>query len=287
MIGDRRYKWTKASFGLFNFKNEKDVLKFAFGYTDYHRLVATASTTAVMTATAGKITAQTITTGLTNPDVPRVLTVTSTGSAGSVGNNNVIVTGTNVEGKVITDTFTFAGNITTVTGTVAFRRVTSVLIPAEPGTGANFSVGTSAILGLNHRLMPNQWGMRVILDPGTAAGNVTPGLNKVDTHFFDSQPTVVTNSALVERNTVQPVTAPNGTNAIRVLYYSWNWSLDNQEGYEQYFTTTSTSTSSTSTSTTLSNTTTSTSTSTSISSTSTSSTSSSTSSTSTSTTTVP
>jgi len=287
-LGDRRYKFTKAAFGLANYKNEKDILKFSFGYTDYHKLVAAGTATYVGSAIASSSSVVTIvTSGLTQPDVPRVLTITPTGTTANVATMSVVVTGTNVEGKVITDSFAFAATASTATtGKAAFKSITSVTIPKQNGSGVTFSIGTTNQLGLNHRLMTGQFGMRVIIDNGTSTLGSGGGINAVRSHSFDAAPTVVTNNRYIELNNITPVTTPNGTYAFRIAYYLSNWNLDGQEGYEQYFTSTSTSSSTTSTSTTTSNTT-STSTSTSISSTSTSSTSSSTSSTSTSTTTLP
>lgn len=284
MIGDRRYKLSKMAFGLNNYRYEKNILKFSFGYTDYHRVPANANTTVVVNAAASSATAATtVTTGITNPDVPRVLSVTPGGTASSISTSTVTVTGTNVEGKVITDVFNItAGSTATVNGTKAFKTVTSVLIPKQIAGGATFSVGTLNLLGLYHRLPSGLFGIRVILDTTPAVGN------ELDIHTFDAQPTVTSHTSLLEQNYIQPVTAPNGTIAFRIAYYYTTWSLDDTEGKENYFTSTSTSSTSSSTSTTTITTSTS-STSSSISSTSASSTSTSlsTSSTSTSTTTLP
>lgn len=248
MLGDRRYKWTRGSFGLTQVKNEKDIFKFQFGYTDYHKKVLAASQNQIFVQTTSPITVTTYAVNVA-PDVPRVLSLTMGGTAAGVLGGTATITGTNVEGKVITDTFAITGGSTgTVNGVLAFKNVTSIRIPAQLAT-STFQVGVTNALGLYHRLEPNQWGMRVILDSGAAAGNVIPGIVKMRTHVFDTQPTVVTNSKNVEANTVTPATAPNGTNAIRVAYYTWLWSLDNEEGYEQYFTSTSTSSTSTSVST--------------------------------------
>jgi hypothetical protein len=276
---DHTYKWiVRESLGSSRIKNEKDVLKVTAGYTAYRAMPATASTTAVVNAAAlSALNLTTITTGITNPDVPRVLTVLTSNASGA---GTAVVTGTNIEGKTISESFVLAGT-STVTGKQAFKTVTKVVVPVQTGAGFTISVGSSSTLGLNHRLESGQFTMRVVLDTTSAA-------TSTDNQTFDSTPTVTANEQLVEFNTVLPVSTPNGSRWYRIYYAVWSWSLNNQESKEQYYTTTSTSSTSSSTSTTTLTTSTS-STSSSISSTSTSSTSTSlsTSSTSTSTSTLP
>jgi hypothetical protein len=110
---------------------------------------AAASATAVLAATAPG----TITTGITNPDVPRNLTVTPVGTAGNVLAVSVVVAGTDTNGNALTETmpaFT-AGATTAKAGSKAFRTVTSITIPAA-GTGITVSVGTGTKLGLPRQL---------------------------------------------------------------------------------------------------------------------------------------
>lgn len=278
---DHTFKWiVRETLGSSRVKNEKDVLHFVAGYTAYRAMPATASATAVLNAAATTGTgATTYTDGqLINPDVPRNLTMV--GTAGLRG--FAVITGTNVEGKVITSTFALNG-ATTVTGNLAFKTVTQVVIPAQTGNNLTVSIGTGNKLGLNHRLEPGQYGIRVVTDTTSAA-------TSLDNQAFDGQPTVTT-SDLIELNTATPVTTPNGATWFRIYYYIAIWRLNNQDANEEYSTTTSTSSTSSSTSTTTITTSTSSSSistsSTSSTSSSTSSTSSSTSSTSSSTSTLP
>lgn len=95
-----------------------------------------------------------ITTGITQPDVPRALTATSGGTAGDIKAIQVVIEGTNEEGVVITETlpvFT-ENNATTVAGTKAFKTVTSITIPAHDGTGATTAIGWGDVLGIGMRL---------------------------------------------------------------------------------------------------------------------------------------
>jgi hypothetical protein len=110
---------------------------------------AAASSTAVRAA-AG---AGTYATGITNPDVPRNVTATPSGTAGNVLAVQVVVAGTDTRGNAITETlpaFT-AGSLAAVTGSKAFRTITSVSIPAA-GTGITVAIGSGTKLGLPHRL---------------------------------------------------------------------------------------------------------------------------------------
>lgn len=270
----RVYKWSRWSTGVANSEvGLKQVYKNSFGYTDSKKIVAAGTTTAVLGATATALTAQTISANITNPDVPRALSVTVGGTASSILDSAIVVTGTNVEGKVITESFqTTAAGTGTINGSKAFKTVTSVTIPAQAGTAGTIAVGTQNKLGVFHRLFPNNTTVKVV--SYTAIGSAAT---------LQAAPTVVANETVLERNLVTPTTTPNGTTFLVILYNYDNYSVGDINDNPSYFTSTSTSTSSTSTSTT---TTPPTSTSTSSTSTSSTSTSISTSSTSTSSTSV-
>lgn len=271
MIGDRTYRWAwRQATGTLRFKN---ILQHVAGYTETNKKVSAASAAAVLAATATAVTAQTITTGITNPDVPRNLTITTGGTTADIAAGTVTITGTNVEGKTISEAFSMSDNLNgSVTGNIAFKTVTQIVFPIADGTGATISVGTGAKLGLNHRLQPNKSTVIVLQD--TAIDGSIPTVQATPTAS-------TTHGDTVELNTVTPATTPNGTTFLTILYWYHNINVQALNDNPIYETTTSTS-SSTSTSTS-----TSTSISTSSTSISTSSTSSSTSSTSTSTTTTP
>lgn len=281
-VSDNTYPWAmRTTAGTLQLKNMYNV---TFGYTNTRKKVAAGTTTAVLAATAGSASAaQTVTTGITDPDVPRALSVTVGGTSGHVLDGDVVVVGRNVEGKVITARFTLtAGATGTINGTIAFKSVTSVYIPQMAGSGATFAVGTRNVLGINHRLFNQNTTVKVY--SATAVG-----VSGYTTLTLQAQPTVVASEAEVERNTVAPATTPDGSTFYIIAYAFDNWSLDPVNDLPEFSTTTSTSSTSSSTSTTTGTTTSTSSTSSSTSSTSssTSSTSSSTSSTSTSTTTAP
>lgn len=272
----RTYPWAfRHTDGPILFRN---MHSYTFGYTETSKKVASASTTAVLAATAGATSIVTTTLGITNPDVPRNLTVTAGGTTAQILDSLITINGYNIEGKPISETFRFAAAGTgTVTGVKAFKTVTSVVIGQQGGSAATFSVGTGNKLGINHRLFNQNTTVKVYTQ-SAAYGAYT----------LQNAPTVVSNEGPIENNTVTPATTPNGSLIYTIGYTFDNWSLAPLNDNPEYSTTTSTSSTSSSTSSTTITTSTS-STSSSTSSTSTSSTSSSisTSSTSTSTTTTP
>ena len=270
---------SRTSAGTLHFKQ---LYSNTFAYTETQKKVAAANNTAVLAAKATTVGAdQNVTDGLTDPDVPRVLKVVPGGTTGDIQESVVTVTGTNVEGKVITDEFRFAADAASaVEGTKAFRTVTNVNIDAQLSTAATFSVGITNKLGVNHRLVYQNTTVRVYYSATVASPTVLTA---------DTAPTVVTNASEVERNYLTPATAPDAGKFYVICYTYDHWSDGSSvNDQSEYSTSTSTSSTSTSTSTTtLTTSTSSTSVSTSSTSSSTSSTSSSTSSTSTSTTTTP
>lgn len=252
---------------------DKNICKLSFGYTHTYKRVAATSQVSVLAATASAVTAQTITAGITDPDVPRNLLVKPGGTAASVGSGVVRINGTNVEGKAIFEDFALTdGDITVITGVKAFKTVTSVVLPPMDDTDATVSVGVGNALGMNHRLNPSNTTVKVVTDTGSAKSleGTAPTVTNSDVYY-------------IEENTVTPTTTPDGTYTYTFYYIYDSWTLNDTNDNPSYITETSTSTSTSSTSTSTS----STSTSTTSTSTSTTSTSTSTTSTSTSTTTVP
>lgn len=269
-ITDHSYKWAwRQATGTLRFKN---ILQHVAGYTETHKKVSAPSAASVLGATATVVAGRTIVSSITNPDVPRNLTITTGATVADIAAGNVTIYGTNVEGKAISETFTMSDNLNgSVTGNKAFKTVTSVVFPAADGTDATISVGVGSKLGLNHKLVPNKTSIVVVQDTAIDGSNPTvqaaPSASTVDAED-------------VENNTVTPATAPDSSTFLTIIYWYHQIQIRSLNDDPNYSTSTSTSSSSTSTSSTSS------STSTSSTSSSTSSTSTSTSSTSTSTTTV-
>ena len=85
---------------------------------------------------------QTITSGITNPDFPRVLEIDSDGAA----SGDVVITGKNIRAEVVTDTIALNGT-NAVGGVVAFKSITSIQLPVKSASESVF-VGWLDKLGL-------------------------------------------------------------------------------------------------------------------------------------------
>lgn len=100
------------------------------------------STVAVMAATNLAADTQNKTTGLTNPDVPRIVTIKGNLS-GVVGDVNII--GTNIANEAISEVIALNG-VTEVLGTKAFKTVSEVDLPGQSHT-ATAQVETATVAG--------------------------------------------------------------------------------------------------------------------------------------------
>jgi hypothetical protein len=148
---------------------------------------AVALATGIHAAVADSGAPQTVTTAINQPDVPRNITATVAAStANDVKAISVVITGTNAEDTVITETLpAFTDNTPgAVAGLKAFKTVTSILIPAHDGATALTSIGFGDVIGIGHRL----------------AGNtvIAAYLNRV---LEGTAPTIVTSATVLESNT--------------------------------------------------------------------------------------
>ena len=109
------------------------------------------SNTAVLASTTLTASPQTITTGITNPDVVRNVVVKGAISAST---GNVVVNGTDYTGTSITETIALSGT-TAVAGNKAFATVTEIDLPVSAGSGDGVSVGVGSKLGLPFTLTRN------------------------------------------------------------------------------------------------------------------------------------
>ncbi|SRR5258706_10572771 len=111
----------------------------------YETTPAVKSATATHAALALTVGAQTgVTTGITQPDVPRTITVKANAS-GCAG--NIVIHGTNIAGTVVSDTIALSG-ASEVLGVVAFASVTSIDFCAETHSGTDtVSIGRGAGIG--------------------------------------------------------------------------------------------------------------------------------------------
>lgn len=98
-----------------------------------------------------------ITTGITQPSVPRNITATAGGTATDIKAIQVIIAGTNCADEAITETlpvFT-VDTAGTVTGNKAFKTITSITIPTHDGNGATTAIGFGEKLGIPYKLAHN------------------------------------------------------------------------------------------------------------------------------------
>jgi len=149
-------------------------------------------------------TEQTITTSITNPDVPRVVSATAGGTATDIKAISCTIVGTDIAGNALTEVLPAFDVDTagTKTGTKAFKTVTSITLPAHDGTGATTSFGTGAALGLAHKLTTN-----TVIDGCTSLNAVQEGTDA----------TVTVSSTVVASNTISLSTALDGN--VVVAYY--------------------------------------------------------------------
>lgn len=163
----------------------------------YKKAPANAAANAVMAAVTQLATTQTITTGLTSPAVARALVVVG-GAVGQTG--NVVVTGTDLGGNVISETFALNGT-TPVTGSKAFATVTSVALPVRNNVGDTTTVGTRNVFGLPHILDEEELVILKLFNGAADAGTVTK-------------------SATLANNTYTPAGTPNGTASLELVYFA-------------------------------------------------------------------
>ena len=156
----------------------------------------------VMTSKAGKTSKQTVTDGLTSPAVPRALEVVVGGTGRDAkASSTVVIKGTNIEDKPISETFTLTGDKTeTLVGTKAFKTVSSVEIDAQDGTGVTFTVGWTNKLGL-----PFAWSEKHI------AFATLNGTRET------TDPTLAVSSEAIEANTITLNSALDG-HAVEVYF---------------------------------------------------------------------
>jgi hypothetical protein len=163
-----------------------------------------ASTTGILAAVTDNSAQQVITTGFTQPSVPRNVTATAGGTAGDIKAIQVIVAGTNYADAAITETLTAftVDTAGTVTGAKAFKTITSVTIPAHDGNGATTAIGFGEKLGLPDKLANNTVVFAFL--GGTKEGTA---------------PTVAVSSSALESNTVDLNSALNSS-AVDVYYFT-------------------------------------------------------------------
>jgi len=173
---------------------------------------AASSTAYILSANAGGgASGTTVTTFLAQPDVARNLVLTPGGTTADVAAGNVVVTGRDAKGRVITETLALIANQSTATtGNKAFKTITSVQFPAEDSPyGASFSLGIGEKLGLNRCLNGTGYFIKGLVDGAVLTGE-----------------TVAINATEMASNTVIPNPAANGSRVFDFLFIQ-NFRCDN------------------------------------------------------------
>lgn len=124
----------------------------------------------------------TLTTDFAQPDVPRCLQVVGSGVAVT---GNVVVTGTNAAGAIITETLALNGT-TPVVGVKAFKLIVSIDFPADSGaTGETIDVGTTDKIGLPDILRVSGLVLLKLFDGAADAGSLTVDVDELEKNVYD------------------------------------------------------------------------------------------------------
>ena len=162
----------------------------------YEQAPALGTNTAILAATTlAELTATLITTGITQPDVPRVVLVKGN-AAGIAG--TVLIEGSDSNGTLISETLTLNGTAA-VGGTLAFAHVRRITLPIRTASGNTVSVGTGNVLGLWHALAAD---VRLV----TAFNDA------------DDLGTLAIDATDVSKNLFTPAGTLNGAKVLRILY---------------------------------------------------------------------
>lgn len=164
--------------------------------------LGTAVVLKALTATSSSVTT-TFTTFLAQPDVPRNVVITTGGTTADCKLATVVVNGTNFYDRTISENFAISDNQAgATTGAKAFKSVTSVVIPAQDGSGCTYSVGTGTKLGLKSCM-------------ATADHYFHTGFGGVKEA---TAATVAANASAVESNTISLNSALDGAHTVNAFY---------------------------------------------------------------------
>lgn len=214
---NKTLRYTRVSLGADGDTGRRNVCHISFAKNDL-RAPQASSATALMGATAANTSLATTYTPVPNPDVPRNITLTLAGTTGNIGAGNAVVTGTNVNGAVITENIVVtAATGGLLSGNKAFKTVTSVLFPATTGAGVTVSIGYGPKLGIG---LPNLTTGVVRVWNKTIAG---PELNSNEALVAPSASAL--DATVVENNTVTVAGTMNGIQNFWVYVLNYNWAV--------------------------------------------------------------
>lgn len=167
------------------------------GHIAVHEWSATEAAAAATDGVHASITAttspQTITTGITDPPCARNITITCAKGGESNMSGDVVITGTNIFDEVITETIA-EGADGTYQGNLAFKTVTSILVPVRVQADDAITVGYGDKLGLSFYLNYKDQVIQCSLD------------NTIEA----TRATVVADTDEIEKNTIDLNSALDG-----------------------------------------------------------------------------
>jgi hypothetical protein len=169
----------------------------------YEATPATADTDLIIDGAVLGASAQSLSTFLAQPDVARNIVITTGGTTNDVAAGNVVITGKDADGNVISETLALTANQAgATTGNKAFLIVDSISLPVgDSPYGATLDIGTGTKLGL-----PRCMGGAGYFIKGLVDGVVLTG------------ETVAASASALESNTVIPNPAPNGTRVFTFFF---------------------------------------------------------------------
>jgi hypothetical protein len=220
MALNKTRRYSRHTYGDSGVYGHRNILSVSFVATDLGSPAAAAATTvsAAITGSNSVVVSGSLSVTL---DSPRNLTVTAGGTAGSITASAITITGTNVEGKVITEDFTpTVDTAGLLTGNKAFATVTGYSIPVQDGAGATYSIGVGSKLGIGMRNLTSM-PIKVLVDD---AGTET---------IEDAGASAFSSSA-VESNTVTTTTALNGTKRFRVYVLNYKFAINPTNAQPDY-----------------------------------------------------
>ena len=205
---------TRGTIGAGVTQGKKGLISYALSTVDLG-VPAAGTATAISTAITSTNTGATNATLNYVLPTPRNISITSGGTGASITAAAIVVTGKNIEGKIITESLTpTAATPGTLTGTKVFHTVTSIAIPTQTGAGATYSIGVGNNFGINTR---NLSVTQVRLVKKLVSTGVETLATPASTNF---------DTTIVENNWITLDTTANGLNQYYLYAFNYNWQLN-------------------------------------------------------------
>lgn len=135
---------------------------------------------------------------------PRNVTVTTTGNTPADAPATATFTGTDIDGKTITETINVPQTATIAVGAKAFAKVTRITMPVGQGTDAAVSFGFGALIGLT-KTIKTRAGAALLIREIAVGALVTNGVT-------------ATATVGAPHGTYAPNSAPDGTRDYAIFY---------------------------------------------------------------------